>query len=540
MSRSAPVTTSTLPVAPGTSVVTPMYTSVGFNAGDYVYQYGANLVGWPKGATTNMGPENTSIAGATYTGYKQVSDSRAVSYGPFTDQITYSGTTNTAGQIIVSPTTLSGATYASGDSRCAVLTDGRVAYAYRTGANTLTTAIYSAAGVLQGGTTTLSTQFYVSRRTFTMCALSDGGFIVGWYDASAGDMRYSRLNSSNSATVNNVQVNGAGTASFQVAATQNYYAFSWHTSDGSASAVLRVYSMSTSTQVGTYNSSAVSAVYATACAGTNSDTFYLVAGDLTSNTNIIQHVSSSAGALGSNTAFSTYSNGFPYVGCGSTASSTYPGAYAAMFLLNNVAGQASIVRVYATTATTPTAIGTNYTLPSYGGTSASISSTNNGGCVLVYRNTSSGNLLFYTYNSATALITNGTLVSGSTGDFTLGVSAFPGGSFAFAYSAVTTLYSSFGSAYSATYTNGVTSLTSGNSYTPSNGYYVLGISLTTAAAGSTGMVATNGSANLAASYPNVTSNILFDSTGTAFTARSAINAQRGNVIGTNVTLRGLE
>ena len=539
MSRSAPVITSTLPVAPGTSVVTPMYTSVGFNAGDYVYQYGANLVGWPKGATTGMGPENTSIAGATYTGFKQTLDSRSVSYGPFTDQATYSGTTNTAGQIIVSPTTLSGTTYSSGDSRCAVLTDGRVAYAYRTGANTLTTAIYSAAGVLQGGTTTLSTQFYASRRTFTMCALSDGGFIVGWYDATAGDMRYSRLNSSNSATVNNVQIVGTNTASLQAAATQSYYSFSYHTTDGIGSAVLRSYSMANSS-LGNYTFSATN-VYATACAGTNSDTVYLAVGDSGSVLNYIIHVNpASAGILGSSVSFSTYANGYPYVGCGSTASSTYPGAYAAMFLLNNQSGQTLIVRAYATSATTPTVVSTNYTLPSYGSSSASISSTNNGGCVVVYRNSATGNLLFYTYNSATALITNGTLVSGSTGDFTLGVSAFPGGSFAFAYSAVTTGYSSFGSAYTATYTNGVTLLTNSSSYTPSSGYYVLGISLTTAAAGSTGMVATNGSANLAASYPNVTSNILFDSTGTAFTARSAINAQRGNVIGTNVTLRGLE
>jgi hypothetical protein len=268
---------------------------------------------------------------------------------------------------------------------------------------------------------------------------------------------------------------------------------------------------------------------------------YLAVGDLGTNTNYIIHVNpASAGILGASVTVSTYSNGYPYVGCGSTASSTYPGAYAAMFLLNNASGQQLIVRAYATTATTPATISTNYTLPSYGGTSASIGSTNNGGCVIVYRNTSSGNLVFYTYNSATALITNGTLVSGNTGDFTLGVSAFPGGSFAFAYSAVTTGYASFGSAYTATYTNGVTVLTNSASYTPSNGYYVLGVSLTTAAAGSTGMVATNGSANLAASYPVLPSNILFDSTGTAFTARSAINAQRGNVIGTNVTLRGLE
>jgi hypothetical protein len=372
-----------------------------------------------------------------------------------------------------------------------------------------------------------------------MCALSDGGFIVGWYDATASDARYSRLNSSNVATQSNVQIVGSNTASLQAAATQNYYAFSWHTGDSNPSAVLRVYAMSSSATTGTFNSGAVSSVFATACAGTNSDTFYLVAGDNILNTNVIQHVSSSAAALGSNTTLSTYTNGFPYVGCGSTASSTYPGAYAAMFLLNNASGQTLIARVYATSATTPTAIGTAYSLPNYT-SPASIGSTNNGGCVIVYRNSSSGNLVFYTYNSATANITNGTLVSGNNGDFTLGVSAFPGGSFAFAYSAVTTGYASFGSAYTATYTNGVTVLTNSASYTPSNGYYVLGVSLTTAAAGSTGMVATNGSANLAASYPVLPSNILFDSTGTSFTARSAINAQRGNVIGTNVTLRGLE
>ena len=540
MSRSAPVITSTLPVAPGTSVVTPMYTSVGFNAGDYVYQYGANLVGWPKGATTGMSAENSLIGGTVVTAFKQTLDSRSVSYGPFIDQITYAGTTNTTGQIVVSPTTLSGTTFASGDSRCAVLTDGRVAYAYRTGANTLTTAIYSAAGVLQGSTQQLTTQFNPNRRTFTMCALPDGGFIVGWYDNTAGNARYSRLNSSNGLVVSDAIIVGSFVNGLCAAATQSYYAFSYHV-DASSQAHIKSYTVSGSSALGTYTLSQ-NTFYASACAGTNSDTFYLAAGDSTNNSNYIAHVNGgSLGLLGSLVNTSTYTNGFTYAGCGSTANSTYSGAYAATFLLNNSSGQALIVRVYATTATTPTVTASAHSLTGYtGNVPASIGSINNGACVLVYRNSINGDLRYQTFGASTSTINGGVLVSGNNGDFTLGVSGIPGGTFAFAYSAATTGYSSFGSAYSATYTNGVTLMTNSTAYTPSNGYYVLGVALTTAAAGSTGMVATNGSANLSATYPVLPSNILFDSTGTAFTARSAINAQRGNVIGTNVTLRGLE
>jgi hypothetical protein len=536
MSRTAPAITTTLPVAPGTSVVTPMYTSVGFNAGDYVYQYGANLVGWPKGSTVNMGPENTLIGGTTYTGYAQSGvNSRTASYGPFSDTITYTGTTVTTGQSIVSPTTLSGATYATGSCKCVTLTDGRIAYAYRSASSTLITAIYTAAGVLQGTTTTLSTNVGFSIPIFSMAALSDGGFVVCFYDNNISQASYCRLNSSNAITVNNAQIYGGSVSSLQAAATQNYYAFTYHTSPGSASVLGKIYTMG-NTLIANINQS-VNTCYSTGCAGTSSDTFYIAGSDTTSNVTLFWHMNSGGSTLGTYT-FSGAGTASGFIaGVGSTSNSSYPGAYAANFAVLNGSNNIVMLRLYtASTSISPSVTSTNTGL---GFGNFAIGSINNGGSVLIYRG-SGGVLNYATYSAASSQIATGTLAAGSIVDVSIGVTGIAGGTFAYCFAPPATGYASFGTAYSATYTNGVTNLTSATSYTPANGYYLLGVALTTASAGSTGVVATNGSANLGASYPNVTSNILFDYTGTAFTARSAINANRGNVFGTNVTLRGLE
>jgi hypothetical protein len=537
MSRSAPDVNTTFPVAPGTSVVTPMYTSVGFNAGDYVYQYGANLVGWPKGSTIGMGPENVAIAGATYTGYKQTDNSRAVSLGPMSDQIVFTGTTSTIAQTIVSPTVLSGASFASGYAKSAALTDGRIAFAYCTASGVVTTAIYSAAGVLQGTTTQLTTTATLGTRTFTMSALSDGGFIVAWRDAGAGDNRYSRLNSSNAITVNNVAIVGSTSlVCVTSAATPNYYAFGYHATDSIGSSNVKIYSMASNSSTGIYSASLTN-VYASACAGTSLDTFYLAAGDLGAATIYYAHVNSSGAILGTLTSSGSYTNGYNFDGFTATASTTYLGAYAANFIVNDGGGNAFAVRLYATTATTPTIASISIGITS--STNVAIGSLNAGGCIAVVRDNGSGNLLYRVLNGALSIVGTGTLIS-ATGAYSIGVAGIPGGTFVLSYSAPTTGFATFLTAYSSAYTSGVTVLTSGNTYTPATGYSLLGVALTSASAGSTGMVATNGLVNLGASYPTATSNIQFDYTGTTLTARSAVTAQSGNVIGTTVTLKGLE
>lgn len=539
MSRNAPALVSTLPVAPGTAVVTPMYTSVGFNAGDYVYQYGANLVGWPKGSTTSLGANNTLIAGNTYTGYAQTVDSRAASYGPYTDQATYSGTTTTVGQTIVSPTTLSGVTYANGACRCAVLTGGNVAYIYRsTGSTALSGAIYNSSGVLQGSAITLTSTLNYSDNTLTICAMPDGGYIAGWCDSSTG-FTYSRVSSANAVTSGPTQISGSGSTNGTLfaAASVNYFAFSYNFTLGTPTFSLRVYNLSNSS-MGTYSSSLTN-VNNTACVGTSANTFYLLVGDYGNNNWTILHINANAVQIGGSVSFSSCSNSYSWVaGCGSTANTTYAGACSAWFMFPNSSGNLQTYRFYGTDSALPTYQGVNQ------GTAisqAAVASTNNGGAMLVYRNSSTGFLQAASFNAAANQVgTTATLVATAVANVAIGASGFAGPSFAYGYGATATSYPTLQTAYSAAYTNGVTTITGSNSYTPANGYYVLGVALTTAAAGATGMVATNGSANLGSSYPSVTSNILFDYTGTSFTARSAINAQRGNVIGTNVTLRGLE
>lgn len=275
--------------------------------------------------------------------------------------------------------------------------------------------------------------------------------------------------------------------------------------------------------------------YNTAIAGTSINTFMVGVGD-TGAGNRVFHYSDTGTAV--STAISmggTTLAGGMMAACGSTGSSTGTSQVAASFAFPNSSGNAIVARVVAvTTVMTSTNVST-----SFSASNIALASINNGGCVLVYRNGTT-DLRYATFNAAPVQQSTGALVTGNTADVSIGASGIAGGTFAFAYGAVTTGFSTFGSAYSATYTNGVTTITSLISYTPAGGYYVLGIALTTAAAGTTGAVAINGPANLGASYPVLTSNILFDYTGTAFTARSAINANRGNVIGTNVTLRGLE
>jgi hypothetical protein len=85
-------------------------------------------------------------------------------------------------------------------------------------------------------------------------------------------------------------------------------------------------------------------------------------------------------------------------------------------------------------------------------------------------------------------------------------------------------------------TNGSTVLT-GNSYTPSTGYYLIGVAATTAAANATGQVITNGTAQLGSTYPTATTPIYYSFQSTA---GSPFIPQRGVVSNTTVTLKGLE
>jgi hypothetical protein len=543
MSRSAPVITSTLPVAPGTSVVTPMYTSVGFNAGDYVYQYGANLVGWPKGATVGVGITDVAIGPTTYTSPIQTSDSRAASYGPFTDQIAYAGTTVTAGQIIGSPVTLQSARASALGTMCATLTNGNVAYIFFTSLNTLVGAIYNSSGVQQGSNVTISTTVTLNdSRAIGICADNSGGYIVVYLDNSTNYITTARINSSNSITYNASQIANTGVY-FKVCCSTSYYSIVYVTGVSSSQANCANIALGSNSLVGTYTGS-FSGIYNITCAATDGNSVYMFVGDNGNTTCYWRYIGQvSSNLIASNSLSGTWQSNYPYMSATSgsaTTNSNYPGSSVWLAYTNN-SNLLYLYRFAGTAGSSPTSVtqvigGTSpYTLNEF-----SISGSTNGSVIFVGRDVSTGFIRFNAYSATGASLGSSTLINSNTQNATVCVAAQLGSKCVFTYGAATTSFSTLGQAWSASYTNGVTLLTGTTSYTPSNGYYLLGVSLTTAAAGSTGMVATNGSANLFNTYPVLPSNILFDSTGTAFTARSAINAQRGNVIGTNVTLRGLE
>jgi hypothetical protein len=222
-----------------------MYTSVGFNAGDYVYQYGANLVGWPKGATVGVGITDVAIGPTTYTSPIQTSESRAASYGPFTDQIAYSGTTVTAGQIIGSPVTLQSSYASSAGTMCATLTNGNVAYIFWAAATTLVGAIYNSSGVQQGSNVTISTTANNGgSRQIALCADNSGGYIVAYSDNGIAAINIGRCNSSNALVYTSSNPLGSNATYMKLCCSNAYYALAWVPNSGSGQANMTSFTLS--------------------------------------------------------------------------------------------------------------------------------------------------------------------------------------------------------------------------------------------------------------------------------------------------------
>ena len=547
MSRSAPTITSTLPVAPGTSVVTPMYTSVGFDAGDYVYQYGANLVGWPKPATVDLGINNTMIGGTQYSSPVSSVNARVASYGPFVEQATYTGTTITAGSVALAPVTINTG-YQCGTNnwtvKSLVLQNGNIMVIYPTALNTLSAAVYNSSGVLQGSVQTISTDVTINDYyALKTCVLNNGYVIVTYRLSSTSYIGYVALDSSAAVIYSSGGIFSSGYIGCDVAAIGpgnpsgwiSGFHFGAYTTNG-PNTTTRIYSAYNSLysiySVSSLNGS--DGMYAMAMAPMANGNVVTLIGDGTYGSFIAHVYSYTGSSLGNTGQMGSFSSAYRAMyGVATTPVFGASTTNTAMFVAKYSDGNNYRVAISGTTG------GMAYVQVAGYQYSNTIGALTNGGFVVADQN-ASGTISVRVCTSNVATLGTATITGAYPGyGGTPVVAGFSNGKCVISYcnTAGNPVLSILNTQ---NLTNNVTLLTNTASYTPSNGYYVLGVALTTAAAGSTGMVAVNGSANLGASYPNVTSNILFDSTGTAFTARSAINAQRGNVLGTNVTLRGLE
>ena len=195
ISRSLPVSTIT-PVLPGTAVQQSIYTDAGFTAGDYVYRYNGNSVGASPYLTSNApGPIiiTTVIAGVKYNfNYGTASVSRSNIITPISLPTTYTLTTPIAtsmGSTFLAQQSIN-ATAVTWGPRCALLTNGTIVVLYQSAATTLSYKIYNTAGTaLYSGdiATGLSLTGWAnsSEGAFDVCGLNAGGFAVAYTSSTS-------------------------------------------------------------------------------------------------------------------------------------------------------------------------------------------------------------------------------------------------------------------------------------------------------------------------------------------------------------------
>jgi len=540
MSRSITQTSSSSSaVAAGSSVIVPVNTTTGFNAGDYVYTLPTGGVGTRATGTIGVGPDVNYVATTFPTTYISTGDFRTFSYGPYIDQSIYSGTTKAYGAITVATATVSTTTQQH-YRNCTLLT-GNVVQMYNNGANLYFRIISNTGAIILAETLLASNYFNTSDAgNFACCCLTNGNIQFVWNDNTSNNIKSQQFTSAG------VSVS----ASFNVTSFTSFRNLSMCALSSGGSVVTGTNGSSAQYNIsfmelypdGTfiYNDTVVSGlslggtylfpvVGLPASAGANiwacwvQNTTYNDAG-LTGYLNIFTDFSFVARAT------TTGNGGQPsnahnfnvtvasdgticcartvYGGSTSIAKFTYSAGSVTFNSSTSIAGASSL-----------------YLIPTSGG---AINAIYQSGATIYMRQISSAN----------GLGTQATLVTVNNdpnyGRFC--ATGFGSGLVTPMFSASSTTYASYCVANTFALTNGVTQLT-GASYTPTEGYYLMGVAATNAAANATGQVVMNGTAQLGSTYPTVTTPIYYSY---QTTAGQAVFGQRGSVNATTVTLRGLE
>jgi len=531
------------PVTNGSSVIQQVTTTTGFSAGDYVY---TTPTGIGTRATGNVGiGSDTPYVATTFisTGIQSVAF-RSASLGPLVDQGIYSGTTRTMGAI----TTAASTVVASSDNnfqRACTLLNGNICQMYNQGAN-LYFRIINTSGTVIVAQTTLTTSLTTSSNVggFACCTLTSGNI---QFVFQVGTAFY----------VKSVQYTSAGAVavamSDQYTDTNQYGNISLAALSGGGSIMLGSsgYTATISTPrccrlnstggiIATFSGSASSgsckyepvlglpASYGTdiwcyytqdSFSGAGSQAqlvMYSGATHITSFTNTYSSMNSSGGGV-FNMTFST--DGFilavSYFGAPYIFKARYTKTSETSGTVTSIANGGI-------------GSGNGATLSALPDGGASCVAVSNGG--QVYINTAPSSM---SWGSQVEIGSSITATGGQDGFLAVGTA---GGVAVINYRAVSTFFTNSVIAATLPATNGVTTLI-GNSYNPSTGYYLMGVAATDAAANGTGEVIINGTAQLGSAYPTATTPIYYSFQSTA---GQALFGQRGSVVATTVTLKGLE
>lgn len=512
-------------VSPGQLVTAQLATNVGFNVNDYVYSYGNNQIG-NLGSTIGVGLNSTYIAGLKVNGFVQTGFTpTAVMSGPFTATATYTGTTRTRGAIFQAFTNFTANSSNSNVKSC-VLNNGNIAAVFRETTD-LKLAIFTNAGVSVKAATTIASTSSAGSTTNALgiSAMTDGGFVVCFTDAS--NSKYMRFDSAGTTTVSatNLESSLATPQNFLSIAAGSNGGFAVAGNNSNAQLAVSSYSslnvhqgqISSSMGGSTGNSSNNAIVglsngnFAVGYIETNNTRFLII----TPSLSIVVSDTSITSALNEPFNMAAYDSGFivsnrnPSNNQGRVCSVSNSGIIFSTGTTNNVTSTVVNVCVGA----------------------------ENNTAYMVFLNNTTGFWTLCTFTSinstSIALASTDTITGFSPNNyFQNNLSNAQNGAVYFA--AFNAGKPAFITINQATYTQNTTTLTNLNLYTPTNGFYFLGIGATTAAAGTAGLIYTNGGISLPATYPSVSTGYAFDYQSNSFWA------QRGNINGRTINLQGAQ
>jgi hypothetical protein len=531
-------------VTNGSTVIQQVNTTTGFSAGDYVY---TTPTGIGTRATGNVAlGSDTPYAGTSWvaTGLG-TSAFRTVSYGPLIDQGLFSGSTRTFGQTMISAYSVK-ASYGYHVRNC-TLANGNVVLMYNISSTLYFKVVdYTGATIVAETTLTTTLRSTTVSGNFACCTLTNGNIQFAWNSSTGSYEIYVATYSPAGAVVIAAHNEGAGIASpgnFSMCATSGG-GFVVLCSNGLTAIIYAPY-------YHRFNSSGSLVGYGGTSYGVGGGgQYYIQCAGLPASygTDIWVYYSQDclyggyAGILGvysGDSAIATATGSYT----GTTGGETFNMTIATDGSICCAAWNGSVylqrfTYTKATETTGSASVGSGVFAAS--GSSSSFQASADGAIVCVSHTGTNATVSKIT--SANARTGPTTFLSG--GVFNSGVGtpgAFQGTSFgsgivsAF-YLAASTNYISQAGGASIAATNGVTNLT-GASYTPTQGYYLMGVAATDAAANATGEVVINGTAQLGSTYPTVTAPIYYSY---QTTAGQAVFGQRGVVNATTVTLKGLE
>jgi len=537
-------------------------TSVGFTAGDYVYRYGANLVGFPKAASNSLGDLAVAISGTTYTDYisSGLTGQQISAQGPLIDSTLYSGTTRTITTPLVAAAVINAVTSYT-NNVVAALQGGNYVSVYFTAATTLTAAIYDTTGTIVGSAVTISASAVANlnnTNTVAVAGLTDGGYVVAFTGVSSYP-QYVRVNSSNAITAgpttvrsgtaygtnnNNKSVCGTSSGGFAIAVCSEYTTYQGYVSVySSGNSLLWQDNIDAGTnyygsnsgwdsvsivQNGTYLQIGVVNWDVDPCTGAISISLGLNCWQTTYNARVGTKVSSTSGLGYSSRTYSSKIKVCPIIGS----------TDAAIFMFSQALAPTTI-----TCTTVVAGVNQNVNFSVNSGVSTESFwpiALASGGFGFVYAGidsvvklilaTKSSNSYVWTQGSAQTLYNTAaisyTAMCASGGRSGRIFVSFPNSS---SYP-VNMQVSNY------TATNGVTYITGTTNYTPATNYSLLGVALTAATAGSSGIVQTKGTAKLNAGYASLSTPTSFNYSTSTY---GPFGGNTGSVSGTTVTLGGL-